>query len=100
MGQYWTNRTNKRRLSHMPRRVRERDLSTIEARRKLAARAKPYYRAIGDKLQLGFRKNHDAPSKWVIRRYLGRGDYKVENIATAEDAKLKADGADVLTFDQ
>ena len=40
----------------MARRVRDSDLETRAARGKLKARGKPYYRAIGEGLHLGYRK--------------------------------------------
>ena len=54
----------------MARRVRDRAIETREARRKLKASGKPYWRAIGKGLHVGYRKGK-ASGVWVVRRYLG-----------------------------
>ena len=80
----------------MARRVRDAQLESRAARGKLKANGKPYYKAIGEGLHLGYRKGR-TEGKWVVRRYLGHQDYKVETIACADDL-LDADGEKVLTF--
>ena len=80
----------------MARRVRDSGLETRAARAKLKARGKPYYKSIGDGLHLGYRKGSTV-GKWVVRRYVGDQDYKVETIATADDVE-DADGNKVLNF--
>jgi len=82
----------------MARRVRDASLESRAARSKLQARGKPYYRAIGQGIHLGYRKGK-TEGKWVLRRYVGDQDYKVETIAVADDL-IDADGAGVLTFYQ
>jgi hypothetical protein len=78
------------------RRVREKTLDSRDARTKLKARGKPYWRSIGPALHLGYRKGKDA-RRWVVRIYIGKGKYHTENIAYADDT-ADADGAGVLTF--
>ena len=80
----------------MPRRVRDLGLETRAARGKLKACGKPYYKSIGDGLHLGYRKGATV-GKWVVRRYIGDQDYKVETIATADDIE-DADGTIILNF--
>ena len=54
----------------MARRVRDRAIETREARRKLKLSGKPYWRAIGKGLHVGYRKGKSS-GVWVVRRYLG-----------------------------
>lgn len=82
----------------MVAKTRDAKLDTPTARSKLPARGKPYYRAIGEGLHLGYRKGK-VDGKWVVRAYTGAGAYVVETIATADD-KADADGEAVLTFYQ
>ena len=80
----------------MARRVRDRAIETREARRKLKASGKPYWRAIGKGLHVGYRKGK-TNGVWVVRRYLGDQNYSMHTIAEADDV-LDADGKDVLDF--
>jgi hypothetical protein len=80
----------------MPRRVRDRAIETREARRKLKASGKPYWRAIGKGLHVGYRKGKTS-GVWVVRRYLGDRAYSMDTIAEADDV-LDADGKGVLNF--
>ena len=80
----------------MARRVRDKDIETREARRKLKQSAKPYWRSIGKGLHVGFRKGKTG-GVWVVRHYIGNQHYKVETIATADDIE-DADGERVLDF--
>ena len=80
----------------MARRVRDRNLESRDARRKLPASGKPYWRAIDRGLHLGYRKGKES-GVWVRRRYLGGQTYRVESIGKADD-NLDADGIDVLDF--
>jgi hypothetical protein len=50
----------------MARRVRDNTLESRAARAKLKARGKPYYKAIGEGLHLGYRKGQ-AEGKWQPR---------------------------------
>lgn len=79
----------------MARRIRDKGLETREARRALTARGKPYYRAIGQRLHIGYRKGKTG-GRWVMRSYRG-GEYVVATIADADD-NLDADGTGVLNF--
>jgi integrase len=80
----------------MARRVRDKDIESRAARAKLKARDKPYFKAIGDGLHVGYRKGK-TEGKWVLRRYVGEQAYVVETIATADDI-TDADGVHVLDF--
>jgi integrase len=80
----------------MARRVRDKAIESREARRKLKASGKPYWRAVGKGLHVGYRKGKTS-GVWVIRRYLGDRSYKIETIAEADDV-LDANGEEVLDF--
>jgi integrase len=80
----------------MARRVRDSGLESRAGRSKLKPRGKPYYRAIGDGLHVGYRKGASV-GKWVVRRYVGDQTYAVDTMATADDIE-DADGERVLTF--
>ena len=80
----------------MARRLRDRNLESREARRKLKVSGKPYWRGIGRGLHLGYRKNK-VGGVWVIRRYLGKQQYHLHTIAEADD-HLDANGQEILDF--
>ncbi|RWN95176.1 MAG: site-specific integrase [Mesorhizobium sp.] len=80
----------------MAKRVRDATLDSKEARAKLKARGKPYYKSIGPGLHVGYRKGKEA-GRWVVRMYVGDQDYRVETIASADD-RADADGKGVLSF--
>jgi integrase len=80
----------------MARRVKDSSLDCREARRKLKVSGKPYWRAVGKGLHVGYRKGKTS-GVWVIRRYLGDRTYKIETVAEADDV-LDANGEDVLDF--
>jgi integrase len=82
----------------MARTVRDANLETRTARGRLKASGKPYYRALDPGLHIGYRKGR-AGGKWILRRYVGQQEYKVETIATADDS-ADADGIAVLDFRQ
>ena len=82
----------------MPRTVREKRLDSPAARAKLKHSGKPYWRAIDTGLHLGYRKGLNG-GRWVLRRYLGAGQYEVATIAIADDHS-PADGASILDFFQ
>ena len=82
----------------MPRTVREKRLDSPAARAKLKASGKPYWRAIDTGLHLGYRKGLNG-GRWVLRRYLGAGQYEVATIAIADDHS-PADGVSILDFFQ
>ena len=94
----------------MPRRVRNYDVETREARRKLKARTLPYWTRLSEGLHLGYRRNVYGSGKWVVRHYIGgvrstyRGkdsvkDYTKRTFAEADDFS-DANGQTILTFDQ
>jgi integrase len=65
----------------------------------LKARGKPYYKEIGKRVHLGYRKGK-VEGKWVVRTYTGSG-YVTDTIANAvADDIVDADGTHVLTFFQ
>jgi integrase len=82
----------------MAAKIRDAKLDTPTARQKLTPRGKPYYRAIGEGLHLGYRKGK-SDGKWVARVYAGDGNYVLETMATADD-RADPDGQDVLSFYQ
>jgi integrase len=81
----------------MARKVKDKELDTREARGKLKARGKPYYRAIERGLHLGYRKLKGQAGTWLARHYLGKQAYEVERIGTAEDLS-DADGVAILDY--
>jgi integrase len=81
----------------MARRVKDANLDSREARRKLRPRGKPYYRAIERGLHVGYRRLANGAGTWVARHYVGGQAYQVEKLGTADDLS-DADGVRVLTF--
>ena len=81
----------------MARKVRDATLDSKDARGKLKARGKPYYRTIEQGLHLGYRKRKAAAGTWVARHYVGNQDYQVERIGIADDVS-DADGDAILTY--
>jgi integrase len=85
--------------------LRDTNLGSREARSKLKARHKPYYRLIDPGLHLGYykpkgRKGKPASSgTWSSRTYLGAQSYKEEKIGTADDYG-DADGLATFSFAQ
>ena len=90
----------------MPRKVRDSSLESRAARSRLRVAHKPYFRLIEPGLHLGYRKLASGPGTWVVRRYVGEGTYRVENLRTPEgdlvlaDDFADADGERVLSFGQ
>lgn len=72
----------------MARTVRDAKLGSRAARSALKPAGKPYYKAIGEGLHLGYRKGK-AAGKWVMRLYVN-GAYETETIGIADDT-LDAD---------
>jgi integrase len=85
----------------MSKTVRNATLESAAKRAALKPSGKPYWKSIDAGLHLGYRKGTTKGSsgKWVLRRYLGGEQYRVETIAIADDHS-KADGADILDFFQ
>lgn len=82
----------------MARTVRDANLETREARRKLRQRGKPYFRLIEHGKHLGYRKTAEGGT-WVARLYAGHRKYRTDGIGSTDDT-LDADGDTVLTFAQ
>jgi integrase len=80
----------------MAKRVRDADLVSRASRAKLPVAGKPVYKAIGEGLHLGYRKNA-VGGKWVVRRYIGDQQYQVQVIGIADDIE-DANGDTVLDF--
>ena len=78
------------------KRIRDKNFESREARSKLKVSGKPYWKAIGRALHLGYRKGKRDGS-WVKRVYVGNQNYKTETFARADDY-ADADGFDVLDF--
>jgi integrase len=74
------------------------DLSTPTARKRLQARAKPYWHPIAEGRALGYRRV-DGPGLWRCRSYRGAGEYADQDLGLADDT-LPADGKDILSFAQ
>lgn len=83
----------------MPRIVREVNLATREARKRLPIAKKPYYRSLDEGLHLGYRRSHSG-SAWVVRWYVGGQNYKTANLDGRPDDVLAADGTTVLNWSQ
>ena len=82
----------------MARRVLDRYLDSKDARRRLAPRAKPYFRTLERGLHLGYRRlANGAAGPWVARHYLGDRRYEEEAIGHADDLS-DADGVAIMTY--
>ena len=82
----------------MARKVRDALIDTREARSKLKARGKPYWRATGDQgLHLGYRKLKARAGTWWARHYLGGQAYAIESVGAADDL-IDADGVKVFDY--
>lgn len=83
----------------MARVRRHADLGAREARRRLKARAEPYWFVLERGLSLGYRKSAEGGA-WLVRRYdPARRRHVEERTGTADDHR-DADGAEVLDFGQ
>jgi integrase len=82
----------------MAKTVKDKTLDSATARSKLAPSGVPYWRNLDKGLHLGYRKGKTG-GVWVLRRYLGAGSYRVENIGTADDHG-NADGHTIFDFYQ
>lgn len=83
----------------MPRQAKEANLSTREARGRLAIAHKPYFRSLDEGLHIGYRKSNSGTA-WLVRWYVGKGNYKTANLDARPDDVLTADGATVLKWSQ
>lgn len=82
----------------MARRAIDYALHSKTARLKLQPRPKPYYRQIAPGVTLGYFRRESGPGSWVVRELVG-GSYRYRTLGAADDVG-RADGRDVLTFDQ
>src|SRR5436190_11236240 len=99
---YWTRCWTRRATGgKMPRALKDSNLGSRDARSRLKARGKPYWRLIEPGLHLGYRKLAGRPGTWCVRRYTGAQTYTVEAIkGVVADDNADADGRTVLSFAQ
>jgi integrase len=81
----------------MARKVKDKGLDSRDARAKLKARGKPYYRTVEEGAHLGYRRLKGRAGTWVARHYAGNQQYEVEAIGTADDLS-DADGVAILSY--
>ncbi len=82
----------------MARQVRDANLETRNARRRLKVQSKPYWAAINQGLHVGYRKRGTGGT-WIARRLSESGKYKETRLGTADDFQ-DADNITVLDFVQ
>ncbi|TAN47032.1 MAG: site-specific integrase, partial [Rhodospirillales bacterium] len=82
----------------MARAVKDSRLDSREARSKLEARHKPYWRLIDRGCHIGYRKGVRG-GIWRARYYVGEGQYEESVLGVADDIR-DCDGGDVLDFSQ
>jgi len=90
---------NRSKVAIMARTVRDANLEKREARRRLPARGKPYYRVMEEGVHLGYRRLKNGAGNWVVRHYVGDQKYEVVTIGPADDLS-DADGVKILSFSQ
>jgi integrase len=85
----------------MARKVKDKELDSKDARRKLKPRGKPYWRGVEKGLHLGYRRHHSdnghKAGVWIARFYVGDQQYKEEQLGIADDLSDK-DGVKVLDY--
>jgi hypothetical protein len=81
--------------------VKHARLESQSARARLKRGRQPHWQAlIEGKVHLGWQCWKGEPvGRWLLRRYIGNGKYRVQALSRADDA-ARADGADVLSFEQ
>jgi len=82
----------------MARQVRDARLETREARARLKARKKPYWRLLVEGRHLGYYKGAQG-GRWLVRVYQGSGKYLEQTLALADD-HLEADDEQILSYAQ
>jgi integrase len=82
----------------MARPSKEYVTTTKTARVRLIARPKPYYRHVGPGKSLGYIRREPLPGSWIVREW-NAGRYATRIVGSADDV-ARADGRDVLTFEQ
>src|SRR5271170_7867366 len=81
----------------MARKVKDKELDTREARSKLKARGKPFWRTVEHGLHLGYRRLKGKSGTWWVRHYLGAQNYETQSLGIADDLS-DADGVAVLDY--
>ncbi len=81
----------------MPRKVKDKNLDSREARARLKPRGMPWYRSLDKKLHLGYRRLKGKAGTWWARHYIGNREYEVESIGIADDLS-PADGIEILDY--
>jgi hypothetical protein len=81
--------------------VKHARLESQSARARLKRGRQPHWQALVEgKVHLGWQCWKGEPvGRWLLRRYIGNGKYRVQALGRADDA-ARADGADVLSFEQ
>jgi hypothetical protein len=82
----------------MARQIRNANLETRNARRRLKVQGKPYWTAINQGLHIGYRKRSSGGT-WIARRLCENGKYTEARLGTADDFQ-DADNMTVLDFVQ
>lgn len=82
----------------MPRHLKEHQIDTPTARKRLRPRQEPYWRRVTGRAHLGYRRNPAGDGTWVARFYDGRG-YREKTLCFTDDER-PANGGDVLDFTQ
>ena len=82
----------------MARKLRDTGLDTREARLRLKARKKPYWRLLEAGRHLGYYRGARGGT-WVARAFAGDGRYHEKTLGLADDSS-DADGVHVLSFGQ
>lgn len=72
-------------------------IETRNARKSLKSRTSPYWKKFGKGFYIGYRKNKSS-SAWMVRRFI-EGEYVIRRLAETDDQQ-KANGFDILSFDQ
>jgi hypothetical protein len=81
--------------------VKHARLESQSARARLKRGRQPHWQALVEgRVHLGWQCWKGEPvGRWLLRRYIGNGKYRVQALGRADDA-ARADGADVLSFEQ
>lgn len=82
----------------MARPSAEYSTTTKTARVRLEPRPKPYYRHVGPGKSLGYIRRDPLPGSWIVREWIA-GRYVTRVMGAADDV-ARADGLDVMTFEQ
>src|SRR4051812_6555124 len=82
----------------MARPSAEHNTITKTSRLRLEPRPKAYFRNVGPGKSLGYIRRDAGPGRWLVREWIG-GRYVTRVVGIADDLG-RADGRDVLTFEQ